>query len=60
MAGAIIGKAVGNSRKGEVIGGIVGGGAAAGVVAGTKGWQVVLKEGTPLTFTTNESVAVRI
>jgi len=28
-------------------------------VSQTKGWQVVLKEGTPLTFTTNEAVAVR-
>jgi hypothetical protein len=58
-AGALIGKAVGGSGKDALIGGIVGGGVATGVVAGTKGWQVVLKEGTPLTFTTNEAVAVR-
>ena len=39
--------------KGTVIGGIVGGGVATGVVAKSKGYQVVLKEGTPLTFTTS-------
>lgn len=57
--GAIIGHAVGGNDKGTIIGGIVGGGAATGVVAKSKGYQVVLKSGTPLTFTTNESVAVR-
>jgi hypothetical protein len=37
----------------------VGGGAATGVVSQSKGWQVLLKQGTPLTFTTSEAVAVR-
>jgi hypothetical protein len=59
-AGALVGKAVSGSNKGTIIGAVVGGGAATGVVSQTKGWQVVLKEGTPLTFTTNESVAVRL
>ena len=59
-AGALIGKAVSGSNKGTIIGGVIGGGAATGVVSQTKGWQVVLKEGTPLTFTTNEAVAVRL
>ncbi len=58
-AGAVIGHAIGGSGKGTLIGAIVGGGAATGAVAKTKGWQVVLKQGTPLTFTTNEAVAVR-
>ena len=58
-AGAIIGHAIGGSGKGTVIGAIVGGGAATGAVSQTKGWQVVLKQGTALTFTTNEAVAVR-
>jgi len=58
-AGAVIGHAIGGSDKGTVIGGIVGGGAATGVVSQTKGWQVVLKQGTPLSFTTSEAVAVR-
>jgi hypothetical protein len=59
VAGAVVGHAVGGSDKGTIIGALIGGGAATGVVSKTKGYQVVLKEGTPITFTTNESVAVR-
>lgn len=59
-AGALVGKAVSGSSKGTLIGAVVGGGAATGVVSQTKGWQVVLKEGTPLTFTTSQAVAVRL
>lgn len=58
-AGALIGQAVSGSTKGTVIGAVVGGGAATGVVAASDGYQVVLKSGTPLTFTTSEAVAVR-
>lgn len=58
-AGALIGKAVSGTSKGAVIGGVVGGGVATGVVAGSDGYQVVLKSGTPLTFTTDATVAVR-
>ena len=60
MAGAIIGKAVGGGGKGALIGGLLGGAAAGGATAASKGYQVVLKEGTDLTFTTNESVAIPI
>ena len=60
VAGAVIGHAIGGSGKGTLIGAIVGGGAATGAVAAkTKGYQVELKQGTPLTFTTSEAVAVR-
>lgn len=59
-AGAVAGHAIGGSDKGTVIGAVVGAGAATGVVSQTKGWQVVLKEGTPLIFTTTESVAVSL
>jgi hypothetical protein len=58
-AGAAVGHAIGGSGKGTLIGAIVGGGVATGAVSQTKGWQVVLKQGTPLTFTTSEAVAVR-
>jgi hypothetical protein len=58
-AGALVGNAVGGSTKSTIIGGVVGGGVATGVVASSDGYQVVLKSGTPLTFTTSESVAVR-
>jgi hypothetical protein len=59
-AGALIGKAVGGSGKGALIGGLIGGAAATGAVAASKGYQVVLKPGTTIDFTTSESVAVRI
>jgi len=58
-AGAVIGHAIGGSTKGTVIGAIVGGGAATGAVSKTSGYQVELKPGTSLTFTTSEALAVR-
>ena len=57
-AGALIGKAVGGN-KGALIGGLLGGGAATGAVAKTKGYQVVLKPGTELTFTVNRAVVMK-
>lgn len=60
VAGAVVGHQVGKSDKGTVIGGLIGAGAATGVVSQSKGWQVVLKTGTPLTFTTSQSMAVRL
>jgi hypothetical protein len=58
-AGALIGKAVGGSGKGALIGGLIGGAAATAGVAGSKGYQVVLKEGTELTFHTTREVVIR-
>jgi hypothetical protein len=58
-AGALIGKAVSGTNKGAVVGAVVGAGAATGVVAASDGYQVVLKSGTLLTFTTTEAMAVR-
>jgi len=58
--GALIGKAVSGTGKGAVIGGLIGGGVATGVVAASDGYQVVLKSGTPITFTTLAAVAVRL
>lgn len=57
--GALIGKAVSGTGKGALIGGVIGGGVATGVVAASDGYQVLLKPGTPLTFTTSGAVAVR-
>jgi hypothetical protein len=57
-AGALIGRAVGGSGKGALIGGLLGGAAAGGGVAASKGYQVVVKEGTDITFTTHESVTL--
>ncbi len=59
VAGAIIGHQVGGSDKGTIVGGLIGAGAATGVVAASDGYQVVLKPGIALTFTTSEAVAVR-
>lgn len=58
-AGAVIGHAAAGSNKGTIVGGLVGGGAAAGAVSQTRGWQVSLKDGALLTFTTTEALAVR-
>jgi len=57
--GALIGKAVSGSNKGALIGAVIGGGIATGVVAASDGYQVLLKPGTQLTFTTSEAVAVK-
>lgn len=57
-AGALIGKAVGDGKNGAV-GGLIGGAAATGVVASSKGWQVVLKEGTVMNFTVIETISMK-
>jgi hypothetical protein len=56
--GALIGKAVGGG-KGAVVGGLVGGAAAGGAVARSKGYQVVLKPGSAVTFTLAKDAVVR-
>jgi hypothetical protein len=58
-AGALIGKAVGGGGKGALIGGLIGGAATAGAVAGTKGYQVIVQEGSEMTFTTREAEIVK-
>lgn len=57
-AGALIGKIVGDGRN-ATAGGVIGGAAAAGVVAGSKGYQVVLRDGTVMEFIVSQTVAVR-
>ena len=58
-AGALLGKAIGGSGKGALIGGLVGGAATAGAVANTKGYQVVVKEGSQLSFTVDQAVTMK-
>ena len=58
-AGALIGKAVGGGGKGALIGGLIGAAGAGAGVASSKGYQVVLKEGTTLTFTVDKNTTVR-
>jgi hypothetical protein len=57
-AGALIGKAVGGG-KGALIGGIVGGAAATAGVAASKGYQVVLKKDTEITFYASEAIVMK-
>ena len=58
-AGAIIGGIVGGG-KGAAIGAGVGAGAGSGVVIATRGQEVRVPAGTPLTLTLNEPVTIRV
>jgi hypothetical protein len=57
-AGALIGKAVGDGKN-AAVGGAIGAVAATGVVAASDGYQVVLSDGTVMTFTVSQTVAMR-
>lgn len=57
-AGALVGGAVGG-KKGALIGGLIGAAGSGGAVAASKGYQVVLKQGTELTFNTTRSVNIK-
>jgi hypothetical protein len=61
--GAGVGAAIGGiagGGKGAAIGSIVGGGAATGAVAATKGEEVRLPAGSPVTTTLTEPLVVRV
>lgn len=58
-AGALIGKAIGGSGKGALIGALAGGAASGAAVAASKGYQVVVKEGSQLSFTVDEAVTMK-
>jgi len=58
-AGALIGKAVGGSGKGALIGGLIGAAGSGAAVASSKGYQVTVKEGAVMTFTTDETVTMK-
>ena len=59
-AGALIGKAVSGSGKGALIGGLIGGAAATGAVAGSKGFQVTVKEGAEMVFTVDRDTKLKL
>lgn len=59
-AGALIGRAVGGSGKGALIGGLIGGAAATGAVAGSKGFQVTVKEGTEVVFKVDHDTKLKL
>src|SRR3954470_14569020 len=58
-AGALIGGIAGGG-KGAAIGSLIGGGAATGAVAATKGEEVRLPPGTPVTVTLRAPLVVRV
>lgn len=58
-AGAIIGRAIGGSGKGAVIGGLLGGAAAGAGVAASKGFQVEVVLGKPLTFHVDHDTKIK-
>jgi hypothetical protein len=58
-AGALIGSAVGGS-KGALIGGILGGAAATGAAAGSKGFQVTVKEGAEMVFKVDHDTKLKL
>jgi hypothetical protein len=58
-AGAIIGGIVGG-KKGAAVGAGVGGGAGTGVVLATRGDEVEMAAGTPVTVTLRDAVTVRV
>ena len=58
-AGALIGGIAGGG-KGAAIGSLIGGGAATGAVAATKGEEVRLPPGTPVTVTLKAPLVVRV
>lgn len=58
-AGALLGKAIGGSGKGALIGALAGGAASGAAVAASKGYQVVVKEGSQMSFTVDEAVTMK-
>jgi hypothetical protein len=58
-AGALIGKAVSGSGKGALVGGLIGGLVGTSAVAASKGYQVTIKDGTELVFTTDDVVVMK-
>ena len=57
-AGALLGKAIGGEGDDAARGAVIGGALATGAVAASKGYQVVLRQGTSITFVLNRDVAV--
>ncbi len=58
VGGAILGTLIGKDAKGAAIGAIAGGAIGTGVVLGTKGEEVEIPVGTPITIQIDEAVSV--
>jgi hypothetical protein len=58
--GALLGKVLGGSTKDAAIGAVVGGAIGTGVAAGTKGSELKLEAGTPMTITLERSMTLQL
>jgi len=58
--GALLGKVLGGSTKDAAIGAVVGGAIGTGVAAGTKGSELKLEAGTPLTITLDQPLTLQM
>jgi len=58
--GALLGKVLGGSTKDAAIGAVVGGAIGTGVAAGTKGSELKLEAGTPLTITLEQPITLKM
>ena len=58
--GALLGKVLGGSTKDAAIGAVVGGAIGTGVAAGTKGSELKLEAGTPMTITLEQPITLQM
>jgi hypothetical protein len=58
--GALLGKVLGGSTKDAAIGAVVGGAIGTGVAAGTKGSELKLEAGTPMTITLESPITLKM
>ena len=58
VAGGVVGNNVGDHNH-TVLGAVIGGATAAGLLAKTEGYQVVLKDGTVVSFVVSQTVTMR-
>jgi len=58
--GALLGKVLGGSTKDAAIGAVVGGAIGTGVAAGTKGSELKLEAGTPMTITLEKPITLQM
>jgi predicted Ser/Thr protein kinase len=58
--GALLGKVLGGSTKDAVLGSVVGAAAGTGIAAGTKGQDVVLSDGSPLTIQLDQPMVLTL
>ena len=57
-AGAVVGRVLGGSTKGAIIGGVIGGAVGAQRAVETKDRDVVLPQGTAVTLTLDQTLAM--